>query len=258
LLLTNRTTFYMEHYATAPDSAMFMHENPLLTEQLVRLIATAGIDIAIETGTFLGEGSTRFIAECFLKVAPPKRFVTIEVLFSHWCRAKANLRAYPFVDCRWGSTVDTEAAIRFIAADEMLINHRNYHGIYIDDTDDPVGWYSRELRGQLNFSADVNVSADARNFLWDGENLLLRLLQTHRDQRPLVILDSAGGVGWMEFHILMEQMAGKPFFLLLDDTHHVKHVRSLEYIRKSSDFDLIAHGDSWALASHLRAEGAYV
>jgi hypothetical protein len=247
----------VEHYATAPGGAMFMREDPLLAAQLVRLIALANIDVAIETGTYLGEGSTRFIAECFLKVRPPKRFVTIEVLFSNWCRAKANLRAYPFVDCRWGSTVDIEAAIRFIETDEMLINHRHYRGIYIDDTDNPIAWYTSELRGQLNFSPNVDVSADARNFLWEGEGLLARLLKTHREQRPLVILDSAGGIGLMEFQILMEEMAGKPFFLLLDDIHHIKHFRSLEHVRQSADFDLVAQGSSWALASHLRAEGTY-
>jgi len=246
----------MEHYATAPNPAMFMREDPVLSEHLVRLIAAAEIDVAIETGTYLGEGSTRFVAECFLQVAPPKRFVTTEVHFANWCRAKANLRRYPFVDCRWGSTVDTEAALRFLATDEMLINHRNYHGIYIDDTNDPVGWYSRELRGQLGFSPDVSIGTDARKFLWDGENLLLRLFETHRNHRPLIILDSAGGIGWMEFQIVIQQMAQRPFFLLLDDTHHIKHFRSLNYVRNSRDFRLIAQGGSWALASHLWPDGA--
>jgi hypothetical protein len=241
----------MEHYATAPDPVMFMREDPVLASHLVNLIAASKIDVAIETGTYLGQGSTRFIAECFLKVAPPKRFATVEVYFPNWCRAKANLRPYPFVDCRWGCTVDVAAAIRFVETDEMLINHRNYHGIYIDDTADPVAWYSRELRGQLSFSQDVAIGGEVRQYLWDGENMLARLLQTHRDQRPLVILDSAGGVGWMEFQVLLQQMAGKPFFLLLDDTHHIKHYRSLEYVRQSADFHLIARGDSWALASHL-------
>ena len=229
---------------------MFMREDPVLTEHLIRLIAAAKIDVAIETGTYLGLGSTRFVAECFLAVAPPKRLVTCEVHFANWCRAKANLRAYPFVDCRWGSTVDVAAALRFLETDPMLIQHRNYHGIYIDDTEDPIGWYSRELRGQLDFSHDVDVGADARNFLWDGENLLARLLETHRDQRPLVVLDSAGGIGWMEFQILLQQMDQRPFFLLLDDTHHIKHYRSLEHVRTAPDFNLVARGSSWALASH--------
>jgi hypothetical protein len=241
----------MEHYATAPGAQMIMRQDPVLTEQLVALILAAEIDIAIETGTFLGEGSTRFVAECFRRTTPPKRFVTVELLFQNWCRAKANLRPYAFVDCRWGSTVDIAAALRFLATDDALVNHRNYHGIYIDDTEDPVAWYSRELRGQLAFSPSVEVSGDARNFLWDGENLLTRLLETHRDHRPLVILDSAGGIGWLEFQILLREMAARPFFLLIDDTHHLKHFRSLEHIRRSPDFRLIGEGASWALASHL-------
>ena len=237
---------------------MFMREDPVLSAQLVKLIADAKLDLAIETGTFLGEGSTRFVSECFLKVAPPKRFVTVEVRFSNWCRAKANLRPYLFVDCRWGCTVELAAALQFLKTDDVLINHRNYHGICIDDTGDPVGWYSRELFGQLAASAEVNIGEETRAHLWDGENLLTRLLQTHCDHRPLVILDSAGGVGWIEFQILMRQMTGRPFFLLLDETHHLKHFRSLDYIRQSANSRLIAKGGSWALASHLwQAQGGH-
>jgi hypothetical protein len=248
----------MEDYANYPGATMAMQEDPALADQLTRLIAAEKIDVAIETGTYLGTGSTKLIAGCFSQNAPPKRFVTVEINFVNWCRAKANLRAYPFIDCRWGSSVEIEAAIEFIETDEMLINHQNYQGIYIDFAHDPVGVYTRELRGQLNFSKDVNVTPDSKDFLWEGENLLARLLQVHADHRPLIILDSAGGVGLLEFQILMEIMKDRQFFLLLDDTHHIKHYRSLQYILQSPDFDLIAKSDSWVLASHLRSGGVYI
>ena len=51
--------------------------------------------------------------------------------------------------------------------------------------------------------------------------------------------------------------AGRPFSLLLDDTYHIKHSRSLEHVRKSPDVDLIARGDGWPLASHLQTSGTH-
>ena len=243
----------MEHYSLAPQRSMTMREDPVLSDRLARLIALAKIDVALETGTFLGTGSTAIVSEAFQRVAAPKRFVTLEVNFANWCRATANLRRYPFVECRWGATVAIEAALEFLRTDEMLVNHTRYSGIYIDDTDDPIGWYSREICGQLPFSQAVEIPAATKELLWGGENLLADLLRLHADHRPLIVLDSAGGIGLLEFRIVLEPMKGRQFFLLLDDTHHLKHYRSLEHIRGSADFDIVAQGTSWVLAAHCPA-----
>jgi hypothetical protein len=80
--------------------------------------------------------------------------------------------------------------------------------------------------------------------------VLAKLLQVHADHAPLIILDTAGGVGFLEFQIVWERMAEKRFALLLDDTHHVKHYRSLQHLRRSADFDIVALGTSWVLATH--------
>ncbi len=228
---------------------MTMRDDPVLTGQLRRLIALAGIDVVVETGTYLGTGSTRFIAGCFSATALPKRFVTMEVNFSNWCHAKNNLRAFPFVECRWGCSIALETALRFLDADEMLHDHASHPGIYVDDTDDPVAFYKKELRGQIGFAGDVGLEEGARALLWDGEDLLSRLLAVHRGHRPLIVLDSAGGIGLLEFQTVLRAMGEKPFFLLLDDTHHIKHHRSLKYARMSPRFDIITEGSGWALAS---------
>ena len=239
----------MEHYALCPDASMTMRDDPALSHALRRLIAVACVDVVVETGTYLGTGSTRLIAACFPPAMPPRRFVTIEVNFSNWCHAKSNLRAFPFVECRWGASVALETALRFLDADEMLRDHASHTGIYIDDTDDPVAFYKRELHARIGFSAAVGLDEDAKGLLWDGEDLLPRMLAVHRGHRPLIVLDSAGGIGLLEFQTVLHVMGDKPFFLLLDDTHHIKHHRSLAYVRASSRFDLIAEGAGWALAA---------
>ena len=87
---------------------------------------------------------------------------------------------------------------------------------------------------------------------YGGEGLLAKFLLEVRDANPLVLLDSAGGTGWLEFTALRQTMGDRPYVLLLDDVHHVKHYRSLEHVRRDPSFEIIAldehHG--WMLARH--------
>lgn len=246
----------MKLYAAAAGASMEMKDDAGLRDRLVGLIAARGIDVAIETGTFLGLGSTRFVCEAFRAVAPPRRFVTVEVNFSNWCHASANLRPYAFVDCRWGRSVALNRALGFLRSDPMLLNHQAYD-IYIDNVSDPVAAYSRELAGEAAelerhpLAADGRpLPDDAKTLLFDGDDLLARLLDAHADHAPLIVLDSAGGIGFLEFQIVLEKMAGRRFALLLDDTHHIKHYRSLQHIRGSRDFQVVAEGASWVLATY--------
>jgi len=248
----------MRLYGVESHASMDMAGDPVLRQHLVELIARYRLDVAIETGTFLGLGSTRFIADAFLQVAPPKRLVTVEVNFANWCRAKANLRPYPFIDCRWGLSVALDRALEFLQHDEMLLNHQRYPDIYIDNISDPVAAYSRELRGQAEelermplAGRSSDIAFNGKDYLFDGEDVLSRLLQAHAGHTPLIVLDSAGGVGFLEFQIVLEKMAGKPFAILLDDSHHIKHYRSLQHIRGTADFTIVAAGASWVLATHL-------
>jgi hypothetical protein len=247
----------MKLYGATDHASIDMAADPALREALVDLIARRRIDVAIETGTFLGLGSSRFVADSLRQGGSPKRFVTIEVNFANWCRAKANLRPYPFVDCRWGCSVSIERAIAFLQQDEMLLNHERYD-IYIDNITNPIAAYTRELRGQAEElerqplpAGGANIQFNGKDYLFDGEDLLTRLLQVHADHRPLIILDSAGGVGFFEFQTVLHHMSGRRFSLLLDDTHHIKHYRSLQHIRSAAPFRIVAAGQSWVLADHL-------
>jgi hypothetical protein len=169
--------------------------------------------------------------------------------------------------------------------DEALNNHGKYPDIYIDDIEDPVGFYLNKLNGMLGMSdraakASVvidlpfarrakrwlkaiatgklpNFSGAASNVdlathLWSGESLLPQLLKLHHDNCPLVILDSAGGCGLYEFDIMMDVMRDAAFLLLLDDTHHLKHFRSLQRMKNDTRFRILNVNDyhGWALAWH--------
>lgn len=267
----------MKLYRDAPQASIMMARDPELVAKLEDAIKEHCIDVALETGTFEGTGSTRIVAECFCRVRRPKIYVTFEVGLESWMVAYRNLREFPFVDCLWGCSVDRKKALTFIRQDEMLANHTDYPDVYIDDIDDPVAFYSNELQGTLGrrsiaseFSSatrrfltklrvlpsrDVSerfTESDARKFLWSGEDLLSKYLKLHYDNNPLVILNSSGGSGWYEFQVMMEVMQNAPFLLLLDDVHHIKHYRSMLYVTSDPRFRLLGHSlqHGWALATH--------
>lgn len=275
----------MKLYSDAPQASVKMSDDPTLVEAIESAIRKYGIRIAVETGTFQGTGSTQMIAECLRRAGQPIRYVTLEVCFDNWCIAYRNLRPYLFVDCRWGCSIDIKGAIEFIRKDDALNNHQRYPDIYIDHIEDPVGSYLKELSGmpsdfRVSQEADLTTKAGPtsrtkkwfkslaesgplgmysserqaklRMTFWSGESLLPALLRLHHDNHPLVILDSAGGCGLYEFESLMSVMRDAPFLLLLDDTHHLKHFRSLRAIKGDSRFTLLNVSDyhGWALAWH--------
>ena len=83
-------------------------------------------------------------------------------------------------------------------------------------------------------------------------NLLPSLIKEFSNSEVLIVLDSAGGVGHMEFQITDELMKNKSYYILLDDTHHLKHFRGYEIIKNRGDFTIIntSEKNGWVLAYH--------
>lgn len=246
----------MKSYREYALGSISMHDSAELRALLRDVIVRDRIAHVIETGTHVGLGSTRFLAESFPADAPPKSFITIEASWRHWRRAKRNLRRFPFVNPIWGQTLPLREAIEFVERDDFIRHHERHPDIFIDDTDDPVGFYARELRGEIDttrMGPPRRVWRAIDHWIrYGGEGLLAKSLLAVRDANPLVLLDSAGGTGWMEFTTLRQTMGDRAYVLLLDDVHHVKHYRSLEHVRRDPSFHIIGlderHG--WMLARH--------
>ena len=128
---------------------MSMAASERLRALLCEVIRREAVDHVIETGTYRGLGSTTFVSEAFPGESPPTRFVTIEANYLNWLAARSNLRRFPFVTPVWGGTVSTERALSFILTDAVLKDTQAYPDIYIDDTEDPVAFYTREIKGRL-------------------------------------------------------------------------------------------------------------
>ncbi len=156
--------------------------------------------IAIESGTYTGLGSTLMLAE-----KKPNLILTIESNFNYYSQALKNLAHLDFVLPYWGLSVGREDALKFIA------ENQDYYleGVYIDDPD-PIAFYTNEINQATAFK----------------ENLLAYFLEQYKHKDPLILLDSAGGIGYLEYLEVRKIMGNLPHTLVLDDTHHVKHFRS--------------------------------
>lgn len=191
---------------------------------LVQALKSVPHSHILETGTYLGNGSSQMLLSL-----NPEVFITIEANIEHW--TEARLRLPNSVQVIHGLSVNRNDANDFIKSDHVLNNHSLYPHIHIDGLHDPVEFYSKE----------VNVSGP--------DSLLVSLLPTIADHNPIILLDSAGGIGLLEFQTVCSIMGERPFTLVLDDIHHIKHFRSVDAIQNDSQWSMIYKSESALVAS---------
>ena len=226
----------MKSISLAPYASMDIRADADLSGKLAALFGARPIDIAVETGTHLGTGSTRIIADAFVASGClPRTFWTIEANHGFWTQAKANLAGYKFVRPLWGCSVRASEARTFMLNDEALLHPERFPDVYIDDYSNPLTGYAAEATS-------------------GGEEDLLRkkLTSCKPDDYPFVALDSAGGLGWLEFKIVEETLRDRDYLLFLDDIEHIKHFRSFAFVRQAdrTDWEVLLQKDGWAICRH--------
>jgi len=156
----------------------------------------------IETGTYNGLGSTQVFAKT------NKYVFSIECNYNNFLNASRNLAMYDNVCVIHGLSLNRNALITALLEEEFDLD-TTY------DSKHPKSFYMREI------SQTVVV-----------ENALELFCKNKRKQ--LVFLDSAGGVGYLEFKSFMS--IGDAYLenkiLMLDDINHIKHKRSVEFLLK--------------------------
>ncbi|RYC67670.1 MULTISPECIES: hypothetical protein [Spirosoma] len=244
----------MKSYKDYPRQSVSMSKDDVFQSTLKQIFTENQIDYVIETGTWLGTGSTQTLARAFSPGRLPKAYYTIEGNLTFHTIARFNLLKWPFVKPLWGDTVAKEKALHFIKHDEALLHHEQYADVFIDTLEDPVRFYTNEVEGKLGKNWVISmVDWFGETFLSRQDDLLQNLLIKHRDDRPLVLLDSAGGIGWLEYQTVRDTLGNRPYWLILDDIHHLKHFRSFNDVRTRADFRVIGHSlaDGWMIAEHL-------
>lgn len=180
----------------------------------------------VETGTYLGTGTTRTLGRLLRShgIQSPL-FFSIEVNPENHAKARDNLQmdgllgiVRPLLGLSVprtklpGLTEIKDAMVKNLAFDNVFVDHQEHER--------------------------VRLYAQETDFPGVPEDLLKHTLRS-MDYRPdLVLLDSGGHMGFVEFQYLLELLEG-PCILALDDVFHVKHRRSLQCILEDARFDLL-------------------
>ena len=207
-----------------------IQESSELEIQLRKLIATIKPSSIIETGTYLGTGTTRIIASALREAGLTlTRFFSIECNPHHHAQALNNLRQSgltPYTSPLLGLSVprallpDPEQieqhTVRNIEGDNIFVDHQEANRVAL-------------YFGETNF---------------DGipEDLLGECLRKVDYSPSIVLLDSGGHLGNVEFNYVIGKLRS-PCYIVLDDVYHIKHHRSFQQIKQDSRFTLIASSE---------------
>jgi glycosyltransferase involved in cell wall biosynthesis/ADP-heptose:LPS heptosyltransferase/predicted Zn-dependent protease len=180
----------------------------------------------VETGTYLGQGTTRIITSALKdNRLEEARFYSIECNPEHHRQAQANLASsglLRFVKLLHGISVPRSLLPNAEAIRKETIE--NAHGdIFVD--------HHEEKRVQLYLNET--------NFPSLPEDLLGRCLRECDGKPDLLLLDSAGHMGNVEFNYVLTLLRG-PCYIALDDIRHVKHARSVEQMKADPRFQILA------------------
>jgi hypothetical protein len=193
-------------------------KNNLFSDTIFNLLQKFSIEEIIETGTFNGLGSTSVFAKSGIKT------ISIESCFEHYEAAKENLKEFNNVELHHALSLSLIEMEKFITEDDIYYSDLVLSGkLPVDGghINNSQNFYLNEVRGFSGKKAEI-------------EDFLFPLINNSKKQ--LVFLDSAGGVGFLEFKKFMtlEETFLKNKILVLDDVSHVKHYRSVVFLKQNN------------------------
>jgi len=184
----------------------------------------------IETGTYLGTGTTSLIAKALKKYGVnDAKFFTIEVNPEHFVTAQKNIKDQnieEYVTGLYGLSVPRGLLPDINQIEEYCVSNIEFDDIYVD--------HQENERARLYYN-ETNFN--------DGEDDLLgKCLSFFYNSPDFVLLDSGGHMGNIEFNYLINKLK-KSCIVALDDIYHIKHRKSFEQIKTDSRFKLLAHSE---------------
>ncbi len=203
-------------------SSMSVDAETRFETELRKLFRELRPSTIIETGTYLGQGTTSIIWRALRDLGISADFTTMEVNPEHHRQATAHFRAQGMkIRAELGVSVPRELLPDKAEITDKFVTHREYEGIYYD--------HHEAVRAELYFSeTDFKVADD----------LLYTAMQRCAFKPEFVLLDSAGHMGFIEFQYLMSLIQGD-CTLMLDDVYHCKHYKTLQLIKQDPRFRIL-------------------
>ncbi|REJ84534.1 MAG: hypothetical protein DWQ44_08960 [Bacteroidetes bacterium] len=177
----------------------------------------------LETGTYLGTGSTRAFVDAAISSGHSLQFHTIEVNEGHFELARKNL---------------SDALLNFKCSFYM------WNGLSV-----PASLIPSEI--DVDFPESVITDSFDESFYHNEivgfiqDDCISKAILAMGGFPDMILLDSAGHMGTIEFCHLMSLHDGiTPFTLILDDTMHRKHYKTMELVRKDKSFKILHESES--------------
>ncbi len=181
----------------------------------------------VETGTYLGTGSTLILCEALRDAGlsqDGRALVSIEVNPEFQAKARKNLAERGFFP-RLLSGLSVPRRLLPTEADiqRETLDAPPDASIFIDHQPEKRVFYYRK----------------ETDFPEAAEDLLGQVLREFGGAPDFVMLDSrAGHMGFVEFEYVLG-LIQKPCVLALDDVYHVKHFRSLQMMQQDGRFGIV-------------------
>ncbi|KJU85241.1 glycosyl transferase family 9 [Candidatus Magnetobacterium bavaricum] len=180
----------------------------------------------IETGTYLGAGSTAIITSALKELEIGDCvFYSIEVNPLHYKHAVENLTKTGLIDFVTpvnGLSLPRNLLPGVEEIEEKFVKNLEFEDIFVD--------HKAEDRAILYFLET--------NFEDLPDDLLGKYIMEFDYQPDFLMLDSAGHIGFIEFNYVVAMLKG-PCVFAIDDTCHVKHHKSLLKIKSDRRFEII-------------------
>ena len=213
-----------------------MDQKSIFSEQISKILKDPNINSVIETGTFRGTGTTKIVLDNRLSGVV---LYSIEVNPHNHDIAKNNLKEYSNLALLLGNTLpqqlipSVESIRKYIRRHECLDIYCDYD---IVASDRLISSYTQE--------SGHSVPCD----------ILGKILKEDSVHPGLIILDSAGHLGFLEFLYILYLLRNS-CYIAMDDINHVKHYDSFKYAMSNAEtFDFIDSKDEktgWAIVKYL-------
>jgi ADP-heptose:LPS heptosyltransferase/glycosyltransferase involved in cell wall biosynthesis/predicted O-methyltransferase YrrM/sulfatase maturation enzyme AslB (radical SAM superfamily) len=194
------------------------------------LFAAARPKKILETGTYLGEGTTRIIASTLKSLGlSDSVFCTIECNPDNYRKATANLTNRSLIEgvhMLHGLSVPRSMLPTIQQIEESCVKNIEFHDIFVD--------HQEQQRALLYYKET--------DFPGAADDLLGKVLESFDFRPDFVLLDSAGHMGNIEFNYLVERLRGE-CYIALDDIRHIKHHRSFKQMQADPQFSILTISD---------------
>ena len=208
------------------DDAPYAGKESKLYSDLQNLVLAVRPFTIIETGTYHATGTTASICGALALLPNLKcSFYSIEVNAANYAIALENLKK--------NNLLNYVIILNGLSVPRAILPTLEEINQFANGTGFPQGVFAdfpENQRAQIYY--DETNRADC------PDDLLGLCLASCNYQPDIILLDSAGHMGFVEFQYVVNKIK-KEMYFVLDDTNHIKHYLSKQHIKQDKRFQII-------------------